>query len=48
MELVAVSLGLLVVSVSLHTLDASEQPRANVLVVGFGIAAACNFLSTHP
>ncbi|WP_342720690.1 MASE3 domain-containing protein [Acidovorax sp. FHTAMBA] len=44
MELVAVLLGLLVVSVSLHTLEASEQQRANVLVVGFGIAAACNFL----
>ncbi|MBU0747773.1 MAG: PAS domain-containing protein, partial [Gammaproteobacteria bacterium] len=44
MELVAVLLGLLVVSVSLHTLEAREQARANVLVVGFGVAAACNFL----
>ena len=44
MELVAVLLGLLVVSVSLHTLDGSEQARANVLVVGFGVAAVCNFL----
>ena len=42
--LLVVLLGLLVVSVSLHTLEASEQQRANVLVVGFGIAAACNFL----
>src|SRR3989344_1219649 len=40
MELVAVLLGLLVVSVSLHTLDPSEQARANVLVAGFGGAAA--------
>lgn len=44
MELVAVLLGLLVVSVSLHTLDPSEQARANVLVAGFGVAAVCNFL----
>jgi hypothetical protein len=44
MELVAVLLGLLVVSVSLHTLEAPEQTRANVLVAGFGVAAACNFL----
>ena len=44
MELMAVLLGLLVVSVSLHTLDAPEQARANVLVAGFGVAAACNFL----
>ncbi|MFN4119353.1 PAS domain-containing protein, partial [Acidovorax sp.] len=44
MELVAVLLGLLVVSVSLHTLDGREQARANVLVVGFSVAAACNFL----
>ncbi|UCU98286.1 EAL domain-containing protein [Acidovorax radicis] len=44
LELVAVLLGLLVVSVSLHTLEAPEQARANVLVVGFGVAAACNFL----
>ena len=44
LELVAVLLGLLVVSVSLHALEAQEQARANVLVVGFGVAAACNFL----
>uniref|UniRef100_UPI000682B259 diguanylate cyclase domain-containing protein n=1 Tax=Acidovorax radicis TaxID=758826 RepID=UPI000682B259 len=44
MELVAVLLGLLVVSVSLHTLEMSEQARANVLVAGFGVAAAFNFL----
>ena len=44
LELVAVLLGLLVVSVSLHSLEAQEQARANVLVVGFGVAAACNFL----
>ncbi|WP_422845749.1 EAL domain-containing protein [Acidovorax sp. M2(2025)] len=44
MELVAVLLGLLVVSVSLHTLQPAEQAPANVLVVGFGIAAVCNFL----
>ncbi|PJI98721.1 PAS domain S-box-containing protein/diguanylate cyclase (GGDEF)-like protein [Acidovorax sp. 69] len=44
LELVAVLLGLLVVSVSLHALEAQEQARANVLVAGFGVAAACNFL----
>jgi len=44
LELVAVLLGLLVVAVSLHTLEASGQARANVLVAGFGVAAACNFL----
>ncbi|WP_255593967.1 PAS domain-containing protein, partial [Acidovorax sp. sic0104] len=44
MELMAVLLGLLVVSVSLHTLEAPGQGRANVLAVGFGVAAACNFL----
>src|SRR3989344_3832562 len=44
MELVAVLLGLLVVSVSLHTLDPSEQARADVVVAGFGVAAVCNFL----
>jgi diguanylate cyclase (GGDEF)-like protein/PAS domain S-box-containing protein len=44
MELMAVLLGLLVVSVSLHMLDAHEQAQANVLVAGFGVAAACNFL----
>ena len=44
LELMAVLLGLLVVSVSLHMLEAREQARSNVLVVGFGVAAACNFL----
>ncbi|CAN7331921.1 EAL domain-containing protein [Acidovorax sp. LjRoot66] len=44
MELVAILLALLVVSVSLHTLDAHGQGRANVLVAGFGVAAVCNFL----
>ncbi|MDD2179310.1 PAS domain-containing protein, partial [Acidovorax sp. D2M1] len=44
LELVAVLLGLLVVSVSMHALEAQEQARANVLVGGFGVAAACNFL----
>ncbi|WP_298212523.1 EAL domain-containing protein [Acidovorax sp.] len=44
LELAAVLLGLLVVSVSLHALDSHEQARANVLVAGFGVAAACNFL----
>ncbi|RQO78813.1 PAS domain-containing protein, partial [Acidovorax sp. FJL06] len=44
LELAAVLLGLLVVSVSLHALEAHEQARANVLVAGFGVAAACNFL----
>ncbi|MBX9832276.1 MAG: hypothetical protein K2X78_04445, partial [Burkholderiaceae bacterium] len=41
LELMAVLLGLLVVSISLHTLEAREQARSNVLVVGFGVAAAC-------
>ena len=41
---IATLLGLLVVSVSLHALEAHEQARANVLVVGVGVAAACNFL----
>ena len=44
LELMAVLLGLLVVSISLHTLEAREQARSNVLVVGCGVAAACNFL----
>ncbi len=44
LEMAAVLLGLLVVSVSLHALEAHEQARANVLVVGVGVAAACNFL----
>ncbi|MBT9511957.1 MAG: PAS domain-containing protein, partial [Acidovorax sp.] len=44
LDLAAVLLGLLVVSVSLHALEAHEQARANVLVAGFGVAAACNFL----
>jgi len=44
LELMAVMLGLLVVSISLHTLEAPEQGRANVLAAGFGVAAACNFL----
>ncbi|MCW5294262.1 putative bifunctional diguanylate cyclase/phosphodiesterase [Verminephrobacter eiseniae] len=44
MELVAVLLGLLVVSVSLRTFERQEQARANVLVAGFGVAAACNLL----
>ncbi|PIF25294.1 PAS domain S-box-containing protein/diguanylate cyclase (GGDEF)-like protein [Acidovorax sp. 56] len=44
MELASVLLGLLVVSVSLNVLDPREQGRSNVLVVGFGLAAVCNFL----
>ncbi|WP_035202468.1 bifunctional diguanylate cyclase/phosphodiesterase, partial [Acidovorax sp. CF316] len=44
MELVAILLALLVVSVSLHVLDEQGQGRANVLVAGFGVAAVCNFL----
>ena len=44
MELVAILLALLVVSVSLHVLEEQGQGRANVLVAGFGVAAVCNFL----
>ena len=44
MELVAMLLALLVVSVSLHVLDRQTQGYANVLVVGFGVAVVCNFL----
>ncbi|WP_462389107.1 PAS domain-containing protein, partial [Acidovorax sp. Q11] len=44
LDTAAVLLGLLVVSVSLHALDAREQARANVLVVGVGVAVACDFL----
>ena len=44
LELVAVVLGLLVVAVSMHTLESSGQERANVLIVGVGVASACNLL----
>ncbi|WP_019703643.1 EAL domain-containing protein [Paracidovorax oryzae] len=43
LDMVAVLIGVLAVSVSLHMLDESAQGRANVLVVGLATAAVCNF-----
>ncbi len=44
LDMVAVLIGVLAVSVSLHMLDESAQGRANILVAGLATAAVCNFL----
>src|SRR5690606_5714270 len=44
LDIVAVVTGVLAVTISLQTLDAREQPRANVLVFGLTVALVANAL----